>query len=400
MIRSLSDFIFCIGVICLVFITKLTAPFLGITQVITASSSIIFFLSVSYIFKNINILNQKNNKSIVFYAVAILLISFKITFMSGDLFIGLNYLKGWLLPVFLLLYFENLCTNKRNILQKVLIFLFLVECLLGLYERITTTLVFGIFDQNNVGVDESDNINIVFRAESLFEHPLNNAHLICVMIGVILNSSIKANFVYILLIIGILGILSFNARGATIFVSLVVIIYFKMRLNYLNNKERNSFIFLFLGGIGSILYLVFNSSLGGRLIYGGKVLDSSAQARFGVLDTFKNFYNHFDPILGTNNLGAFSPTENGYLNMIMSLGIPFAILLIYSQSNILFSRFRNFKSDGVIIILICFFLVGSTNNNLDKPASFTMLCIWLSAFKITNFKSPQQYPILQNQLGK
>ena len=48
--------------------------------------------------------------------------------------------------IIILVYFENINLNKRNILKSILILFFLSECFLGFYERYTSTLVFGNFE--------------------------------------------------------------------------------------------------------------------------------------------------------------------------------------------------------------------------------------------------------------
>ena len=383
MIRSLSDLFFLIGVICLVFVTIVTAPYLGIKQVTTVSSIIIFLFSVNFLFKNWQIISQKNNQSIVFYIFVSFLISAKVSVISGDIFNGIYFLKDWLNPILILIYFENIKSKKRNILKKVLLFFFIVECLLGIYERLTTTLVFGSLE--SVGLTEFydgkiENLNVIFRSQSLLGNPLNNAHLICVMLGVILNSSINLKNTFVLLLLGIISILCFNARAATISVFLVALIYFLMVKNKLNNRQFNLLLLLFTVGFTIILYLLFNSSLGGRLIYGDKLLDGSAKARFDAFDIFLKFYNTKNLLIGDPTIEKINLTENGYLNMMIFFGIPFAFLLILSQVFLIFSRIRNFNIHGKSIILICFFLVGFSNNNLAQADSLLLLCVWLSAF--------------------
>jgi hypothetical protein len=388
MIRNISDLVFFIGAITLVFLTTSTANFLGIEQVATVSTTIIFLFALFYLLQNVKILiEKKKNKSIIYYSVVILLISGMI-FASEDIVSSINFLKDWLTPVIILLYFENIKSNKRNILIKVLIIFFLVECFLGIYERFTSTLVFGSLKISGLN-EYSENLNIEFRAQSLLGHPLNNAHMICIMLSCILISFINNKYKLILLIIGVCGILSFNSRVATIAIFIVAFFYFLMARKNLTNKQYHYFTIIFIGIFTYILYLMFTTDLGGRLIYGDRLMNGSANVRLKAFDIFTNFYNRNNLLFGLGKIDPFKLTENGYLNLMITLGIPAALLLISTQAWIIFSRLHNMNIYGKIIILTCFFVVGFSNNALASSTPFLMFCIWLSTFNKKRIKKGQ-----------
>lgn len=400
MIRNISDLVFFIGVITLVFITTSTAPFLGIEQVTTASTTIIFLFALFFLLQNVKILFKKNNnKSILYYSVVVLLISC-MSFVRDDIATSINFLKNWLTPILILLYFENIKSNKRSILVKALLFFFLVECFLGIYERYTSTLVFGSLEISGLN-EYSENLDIEFRAQSLLGNPLNNAHLICIMLGVIINSFISNKNKFILLLVGVCGILSFNSRAATISIFIVAFIYYLMTKNKLTNKQNRYFTIMFIGIFTYILYLMFTTNLGGRLVYGNKLMDGNAVVRLQAFDIFTNFYNNNNLLFGVGEIDGNKLTENGYINLMIMFGIPAALLLISTQAWIIFSRLHNMNIYGKRIILICFFVVGFSNNALASSAPFLMLCIWLSTFNnkeilkrqekkytISNYKMP------------
>jgi len=382
MIRTFSDFVFLIGIICLLFITQVTSTFLGIKQGSTFSNIIIFLMSTNFVLRNWKIINYNINKTVLFYFFIVLIISFNII-INYDFLDSLNFLKSWFTPALILLYFENINSNKRRILKKILLLFFILECILALYERYTTTLIFGnleILGLTEYQDEKLENLNTIFRAQSLLGNPLTNAHLVCIMVGIILNSSLRLNYIYIYFIIGILSVLCFNARAATLSLFFVVPIFFFKIKNKLNNNQMNSLLFLFIGGLLSITYIMFNSNLGGRLVFGNKLLDESASARFQALDIFWKFYNTGNPFLGNYKVDNFKLTENGYINLMIKFGIPFAFLFILSQIFLIFSRLKIYDNKGKSIILICFFIVGFSNNNLALPDCLNMLCIWLSAF--------------------
>jgi hypothetical protein len=381
MIRGVSDLVFLIGTICLVFITIVTAPYLGITQVTTFSTLIIFLYSINFLFNNPKVLSEKNNESLIFYSIVVIIIAFKIAVLN-DFILGIYYLKNWLTPVIILIYFENIKSNKRNILKKILIIFFICECFLSIYERLTSTLVLGsleALDLTEFQDDKIEDLKAIFRSQSLLGNPLNNAHLVCIMIGIILNSSIDLKYTYLLLITAILSILCFNARAASVIIFLVAMIYFQMIRKKLNSKQINYFWLIFGAGITIILYLMFNTSLGGRLL-GRELIDGSAKERFRAFDIFWKFYNVNDPLLGDYSIPNIELTENGYLNLMITLGLPFAFVFILAQILMILSRLRNLNFLGKAIILFCFFVVGFSNNNLSQPDSLMMLFIWTPAF--------------------
>ena len=383
MIRNISDIFFLIAIFCIVFITVTTAPYLGIKQVYSFSTLLLFISSIVFIINNQYILYKKSTKPLLYYFIIVFIIAIKINF-TNDFLNSILFLKNWLTPAFILIYLENIKSNKRILLKNVLILFFITECFLSIYERYSNTLIFGSLE--SIGLTEFyderiNNINTIFRSMSLLGHPLNNAHLVCIMLSIILNTTIKLNYKNLLLVLGIFSILCFNARAATIIILLVSFMYLHMIKNKLSkNQITKLFIFFFLS-ISLIIYLMFNTSLGGRLINGDKLIDGSAEVRLKAFYIFNNFFNNKDILLGNFFSTPNELTENGYLNLMIILGIPFALLFLFFQINLIQSRLHHFTSIGKIIIFLSFFVLGMTNNNLAQPDSIMMLFIWLPAFK-------------------
>lgn len=199
----------------------------------------------------------------------------------------------------MLVQIQSVQTKQK--IAKIVLFFFVIESILAIYERITNTNTFEL----NI-IDDITSIDFEswsFRSTSFLGHPLNNALCVSIMMGTILVSKINEKYKFIFLIIGFLGILSFNARGATLVMSFIIIYYF-----YLSYKKygrqiyyKTLLVLASIIGVSFFYYIITSTSLGGRLMNNDKIIDGSAQARLDVFEAF-NYFSGKDFLFGNQSL--------------------------------------------------------------------------------------------------
>lgn len=386
MIRSVYDLFFILGLVLLLFITESTGNFLGISQITTFSTSLITFLSFNFIIKNSQVFSFKENRSVLIYIVIVFLVTVQ-EFLFRGLSDGLNFLKGWLPLVLILILLENSFKYRKKIVTNVLITFFIIECALGIFERVTLTSVFVDIVDGSTFLDSEESSE--FRASSLLGHPLNNAHQISIMLGIILISQLKNSFKVFAYILAFLAILSFNARAATIIVVLLYpLVVYSLNKSGTRRQVRRLVTFSLMIFV-CLLYVLFTTNLGGRLIFGEKLIDGSALTRIQAFDMLNSFLSSENLLIGLGDLKAEQTTENGYINLILIHGLIAAILIIFAQVKIVLSRIRNFKPLEKLIIFSTFFLVGFSNNAFASYSPLLMFCIWITIIDVNNYLSEE-----------
>jgi len=272
---------------------------------------------------------------------------------------------------------------SRKMVRNLILLFFFVECLLAIYERVSSINVFPYVDEDTI-----DNLaDLQFRATSILGHPLMNALVVSTVMASVLISDTKLVIKGAVYSLGLVSILCFNARGATMLWGLMSLI----TLFYLMRNKRTSraakqiiIIFVFIAAAG-IAYLIFVQGFADRLINNnaqGGLYDSSAKARIDVFAAFEYvkdrdfiFGQTFYYLMITDKLGQ-AGVENSYIVFILYYGIPAFILLLIAYVFWLGKYFKNLVALEKCMLFLAFIVVGSANNSLvdQTPWMFFVLC--------------------------
>ncbi|MBC7696708.1 MAG: hypothetical protein H7141_14820 [Burkholderiales bacterium] len=385
------QFLIKLGVVLFLFITITVSQALGIAMSGIASLSMLAIASLFNL--------QKAIKTNLFhlFKIEIIIILMALTIISVKYFQG-DY-NGIRQSVFFIIFPMLLSTlfkvqkKYRFFLQKVLLFFFIVECVLAIYEKIYTVNLFPYTTDLSENLEFQDNNNFEFRSSSLLGHPLMNALVVSIILGFIIISSIKAKYQFLLIILGFIALLSFNSRSAIIVgVLLVLVFIFKIA-----REKKSKYIFLFF--ITTLFLFAFyffggyllSYGFGGRLL-NNKLLDGSALTRIDVLNAL-SFISNEDFLLGNSSnyvpvmkkLGA-AGVENSFIVLILNYGIVLSIALFIGYYFWIKDQLSVLKRNDKLIIIISFLFLGVTNNGLAAytPWIFFILCIFTFKPNIPN----------------
>ena len=121
---------------------------------------------------------------------------------------------------------------------------------------------------------------------------------------------------------------------------------------------------------------VMYSDWGGRLMQ-DELMDGSAQTRL----SFSEYLNNISLISFPTWVNKVNKSENSYLFILISYGLLFGILLIYSLLRLFFHYLAPYTRQVKILLLISAIGVGSLNNNLASPGLFSWFFMYLLAFR-------------------
>lgn len=379
----LKQILYILSIICALFVNTNLAPFLGIDNIITtAFSPILLFIGIQLVTGKINSNSLgKNPMPLIIIILAIWVIIIK----SG---LGQDYFKAvfyfLMIPMLLSISFEVLTRKEIVKLKGVFLFFYIVECTLAIIERITHVIFFYIENQTYEEIIYATQEAWEFRSYALFPHPLANAMVVVIIMTFIVcgNLSLKQKMSYFLL--GYVSLFCFNARGAILLGTFCILPYFIWKINKIAKKK----VIINIGLLSTILlmiYLVTNTSLGGRLLYSEQLMDGSAQTRLEVF-SFYNFLSSQDLWWGGNEdiyhyvmikLGA-GGVENGFIVLLLQYGIilgPIILFLLFAYQIKLLTPYYS-KVDKYFILFV-FYIMGFMNPAL---ASSTPWIIFLFSY--------------------
>ena len=357
----------------LVFFTGTVCPMVGIANGNTLHLVIIALLcllNLNGIYKIFNV--DKYLKGVLLFLIFMLIVTSVLS--KGDL-VGII---GWITIPFICAI--TLSLDKRSLkgMQVVLFAFFIVECLLAIYERKNNIVLFPYVEDDYYQSLVEQGQTWQFRSSSLLGNPLFNANFVSFSLCLLLCCDrIKVVYRYILALLGLFAILGFNARGATIVTSFLVLYKLYMILKGQKSKLNK---YLFYALIVVSLYyaidFVMNSDWGGRLMQ-DELMDGSAQTRL----SFSEYLNKISLISFPTWVNKVNKSENSYLFILISYGLLLGILLIYSLLRLFFHYLSPYTIQVKIILLISAIGVGSMNNNLAGPGLFSWFFLYLLAFR-------------------
>jgi hypothetical protein len=378
------------GIMIYMSLTSTVAAQLGIAQVGTASSLVVVILALHN-----NVFTRSRHKSILvfkgeFYIVLVALMIMTIKFIMGEFDAIKNVLFFLIVPMLVSVLLKTQTGLVKQKVTHIILFVFIAECLLALYERAFLVNIFQ--DIEMVVLERLTLESMGFRSTAFYGHPLANALSVSTIMGFILTTPMKLPQKMLFIIIGYSALLCFNARAAILIWTILLVIYF---LSIPSSKGRKHLFSLpmvvfFILAIYVLYEMIINQGYGDRLFMADTLFDGSAMARLEVFDAF-SYVSSMDFWLGNmenhvyvmHKLGA-GGVENGYVVMILNYGIAMALILFVAfffwLKQVLIPHIWYNK----IIIITSFVLVGSTNNALASASGWMFFVLCANVFLFIN----------------
>lgn len=319
----------------------------------------------------------------------IVVLYYTVTYFGGE--IDSTFLiNSFILPVLFSAVIISYKPKKREIsqdLKNIIIYFFIIECSIAIFE--------AIFKINLIWVKTEslqDVTNIAeFRSSALLGHPLQNALCVSSIMTFILVSNVR--YKYLLWSLGFLAILCFNTRSSIVASGILLVIYAVYVLfanNKIKLKEKRSVIFYLIVGSISMIYLMVEYSLGGRLLKMGLFDQSSAVVRVDILQVFDYFElktfliglskSQSERILHGSGMDDLI-IENYLISFILNFGIIFTIMIVIFFGAFVKGIIINYSKFSKYFIVGGFFVISLTNNSLaTNTLDFTIFIICCYAF--------------------
>lgn len=370
-----------VGILFYFYLTTTVAAKIGVVQVSTFSLFLPAFYTI-YCLSKINFYKLYFCYKIenIILLLAIFFSIFKLLF--GDIQDIKNIILLMVVPLlfYIIISFQNSETKKT--IKIIIIFFYITECVLAIYERINGVIVFPY--ENGLEYSMFDGFG--FRSGAFLGHPLSNALCVSTIMGFIFVSDLKFNQKFFLVMIGYVAILSFNARGAIVVWTFLMPFYIfrngvKQSIGF---KQKTFLVSLFIVAV-FFIYLIVSKGFGDRF-FQGVLLDGSALTRINVWGSFKHI-SSVDFLLGNsknylyvmNKLGS-AGVENSFIVIVIKYGILLGSILFFVFFVWVRRILLGLKLSDKLLIITSFVLVGSMNNSLSSPESWSIFAICSGAF--------------------
>lgn len=348
---------------------------------------LLFFCFFIYVHK----MTIPNPEKHIFIVIAIMLYVNMI--IKGEYQIT-NYISAIVFPVCLSCLF-SLFQNKRMQMEVryIVMIFFYLECFIAIVEKIMMFHFFGNMENEDAFVGRIDSYE--FRSCGLWGHPLSNSCILSLMMPfILLQNEFSIKKKNLLWSIGMLALLCFNSRFSIVLSAVVYIL-----LNYKNmiySRHRIKYV-LYIGLTSAVfLYMLFNTSFGGRLLDLGLYGDASSMARTEILDIFQVVdYREFmfvgipyEDIIYIQAMAGldYLIIENPWIIFIFRYGIlqTFAMILFFIP---LFHKWLiPYGKFNAWVICILFLSLVSSSNSL-AVGSTAIAQVYLFAFAFKNQKN-------------
>ena len=375
-----------ISIFFIMFLSSSLAGYLGIANTVTFAYTP--FL-VYYIARQSKI--SKNSLTRwMFLVILFAAMAYVIRFLALDQDYFKNYLTFLVFPMLISIDLENEDSEHLNLLRKCLLIFFIVECGVAIYEKLAGACLF----YNPLAALSTEEIEYYvspedweFRSYAFFEHPLMNAMIVCVVMSFILVSEMEFKYKLLLFILGYTSLWCFNARGATIVTSVLMIPYLLLILHRSNMKNKQ-WIYLAIAAFGVIfVWLVFTTSFGGRLLSRDtELMDGSAQTRVDVFSfyhflTSKQFWfgDSASYLYVMNKLQA-GGVENGVITLVLREGVLCTVIILSLLFYIQRMQLVYLNKYTRWWLLVIFYVIGIMNPNLSSALPWTFWMLSYYAF--------------------
>ena len=211
-----------------------------------------------------------------------------------------------------------------------------------------------------------------------------NAMIVCVVMSFILISNMQMKYKLILFALGYTSLWCFNARGAIIASSVLMVPYLLRSLYQSNIKKKAWLYAAFI--LFSVIFVqqLLTTSLGGRLLADdGGLVDGSSQARIDVF-TFYEYITSFQLWFGDPNLYLYvkemlhaGGVENGLVAIILREGIVFTVIILTLLLRDQLKQTSFLDRYTKLWLFAVFYIIGVMNPNLASSLPWTF---WILGF--------------------
>ena len=311
------------------------------------------------------------------YALAIILITvlwFVVNKMIGGPAHKNALLQSMTLPAMYYVFYEYIKEDGylRTKIKNLLIFLFLFNALMAIYERITLTLYYP-YDLIRSDFDFALDEDLVFRSSAMLGHPLTNALIMSIVMTFILISNLKSLLKYSLFFIGFFSLFCFNARAAIIISAGVFVLYtIRPLFQKGTSSSRRLFSILLLIAFSLVGIFLLNAGFGGRFEERGELSeDSSTLARLEVFNIISEYgISNFlwglsgkdvdqiaMAVLGMTHIENWFILSTMYSGLIITTIVTLLFVPVYRNATRPYEKYFSF------LIFISTIVLGSTNNS-------------------------------------
>ena len=390
--------LFAISILFILIFNSNISNWLGYGDSVTTVAFMPFvLLFIVYIIqRKVNLRSNISKYAIVIFFIGFVCLLFKIT-LHQNMF--KDILLFYFFPAMMLLIFENMSENERNILKLSVFILLTIEILLAIYERATYSVIFASEDTYALMNMAGDTWS--FRASALYGHPLLNAMItMTICLFVISSNDIKLSVKLIVLFFSIIGLFCFNERGnILITICCSVPIIFR---NISTSQKRTKRIAICLLSIFIIIliYLLNNSELGGRLLHlenSFTANDGSMKARFTAFSALSLIptkdliwgnpqnYNNLLFIMGQAGI------ENGPISFILKYGLVFGLITLFALFILQCALLKRYHLLDRFLIMLAFYAIAFTNPHITNSVPWIIFYCSCYAFNKPNSKGSAIY---------
>lgn len=292
---------------------------------------------------------------------------------------------SWVVLVYLLVVSSRYDSRCLKVLA---LGFFCVNCGVSFFERITEMRLI-VYDNDilNGFIDAGNSSSQEFRSFGLLGHPLANACVISLFMGMILvYHQMKASTKLFLLIIGMIGLYGFNSRGAILVWIIILLFRFALyKKNFLKTVIPLSIIvFAFPFFVDYV-----NSGALGRFSF--DFSDGSSATRWeSFLFFVMQDWNLETILLGGRYIkmpGTDLLLENGILLNLSYWGWVVGVVKTVLEVLITFTLFRNRPKQEIFIVMFSYWGVALTNNIITGVLPLTFFLFAYSALGYGNYSS-------------
>ncbi len=395
---AIKGYIIIGAMLCYLFITETLGPQLWhIPSVLTAQ----FFLLIIYFVYSYNsqynlFTKNKCETLILITGCTAMFIRYANGYTNNVIF---YFITTYILPIIILLSLKYTPIRYKKRIKTILYIFYIIECSLAIFERIIQYSFFPFANIENFAEYQAiHQVGSEFRSCSMLGNPLTNALIVMTMYPFLLFDLKKKWHILFFAILTLLGLSSFNARGATLIFFFVSGIYYFYKW-ILNGKRKTLHLILFVLLVLLILMGFSQTEMAGRLFHGGKVIDDSAQSRLTIFSQLDSL-TFIDYFFGNPSKTALF-SENGFINFIILNGLPFLIFYLYTYFKTIKYYLHRYSTIEKTLIFISSFGVAALNPSFTSNNYIIFLIFGLTifpTFKTLNYgKRFCHHPIIQQR---
>lgn len=289
--------------------------------------------------------------------------------------------------IVILYYALNKKQTNNGFLFVFMLSFYLIECLICVYERISHVYLFEYVSEfQALAGTAMDYTSNDFRAHGLLEHPLYNANVISIIMGLILcNHQIKNQYKLIFLVIGAMGLWACNSRSSMV----IWLILFVYRFFF----YKKNIIVVILSIL--ILYLIApfliefigRSNLLGRLSFTYEN-EFSILSRLIAFEVFANQNWTLEKILIGGDIVYYDNTniglENGILLDLAFWGWIIGSIKVILELYFTYKSLHLYSNKEKLIIFLAFWGVALSNSNSFQTLIFVYFFIANASLSFNN----------------